>query len=145
MSALHPPCWHPIVLRHISLLALTHQLHPCACQLPGSCEASFGAALVHAPASRQCFVLMVCHRCLCSVQVLKRSLGEVDSVFSDPHIQPSVATIGDLPYLEAVVLETLRLRPPAYIVGRCASRDVQFCATRQDSSVDRVDVPAGVR
>ncbi len=26
-----------------------------------------------------------------------------------------------LPYLEAVVLETLRLRPPAYIVGRCAA------------------------
>ena len=27
-----------------------------------------------------------------------------------------------LPYLESVILETLRLRPPAYIVGRCASQ-----------------------
>ncbi len=27
-------------------------------------------------------------------------------------------------YLQAVVLETLRLRPPAYIVGRCAAIDV---------------------
>ena len=27
-----------------------------------------------------------------------------------------------LPYLESVILETLRLRPPAYVVGRCAAQ-----------------------
>lgn len=32
-----------------------------------------------------------------------------------------LACCRQLPYLEAVVLETLRLRPPAYIVGRCAA------------------------
>ena len=32
------------------------------------------------------------------------------------------------PYLQAVVLETLRLRPPAYIVGRCAARAVRLGA-----------------
>ena len=31
-----------------------------------------------------------------------------------------------LPYTEACVLETLRIRPPAYMVGRCASRDVEL-------------------
>ena len=78
------------------------------------------------------------------VQVLKRSIAEVDSVFSDPHVQPSAATVGDLPYLEAVILETLRLRPPAYIVGRCASRDVQLSTVaRRGSGADRIDVPAG--
>ena len=28
----------------------------------------------------------------------------------------------DLPLLERVVLESLRLRPPAYMVGRCAAQ-----------------------
>ncbi len=80
----------------------------------------------------------------CSAQVLKRSIAEVDSVFSDPHVQPSAATVGELPYLEAVILETLRLRPPAYIVGRCASRDVQLSTPRRGGATDRIDVPAGV-
>lgn len=37
---------------------------------------------------------------------------------------PDCALLGyrQLPYLESVILETLRLRPPAYIVGRCASQ-----------------------
>ncbi|DBA77753.1 TPA: hypothetical protein ACH3X2_008443 [Trebouxia sp. C0005] len=34
---------------------------------------------------------------------------------------PTPNSIKQLPYLEAVILETLRLRPPAYIVGRCAA------------------------
>ena len=39
---------------------------------------------------------------------------------------PSAANVGSLQYLEAVVLEALRLRPPAYLVGRCAARDVEL-------------------
>lgn len=31
-----------------------------------------------------------------------------------------------LRYLQAVVLESLRLRPPAYIVGRCAAQSVRL-------------------
>ena len=31
-----------------------------------------------------------------------------------------------LTYTEACILETLRIRPPAYMVGRCASRDVEL-------------------
>ncbi len=36
--------------------------------------------------------------------------------------------ISRMPYLQAVVLETLRLRPPAYIVGRCAAQTVELGA-----------------
>ena len=32
----------------------------------------------------------------------------------------------ELKYIEAVVLEALRLYAPAYLVGRCANRDVQI-------------------
>ena len=38
------------------------------------------------------------------------------------------ADVNGMRYLQAVVLETLRLRPPAYIVGRCAQRAVQLGA-----------------
>lgn len=34
------------------------------------------------------------------------------------------SNVQELTNLQAVVLETLRLRPPAYLVGRCASEDV---------------------
>ena len=63
-------------------------------------------------------------------------------MFPSPCAQPSAATLGGLPYLEAVVLETLRLRPPAYIVGRCASRDLQLALAPSDGGA-RLDVPAG--
>ena len=72
-----------------------------------------------------------------------RSLEEVDSVFRHPLSEPSVATIGSLPYLASVILETLRLRPPAYIVGRCASRDVQLAFTESSGSCNRLKIPAG--
>jgi cytochrome P450 len=36
--------------------------------------------------------------------------------------------ISRMPYLQAVVLETLRLRPPAYIVGRCAAQAAELGA-----------------
>ena len=38
------------------------------------------------------------------------------------------ANVSSMRYLQAVVLEALRLRPPAYIVGRCAQRPVQLGA-----------------
>ncbi|CAI5474094.1 unnamed protein product [Closterium sp. Yama58-4] len=39
---------------------------------------------------------------------------------------PSHADVPKLKYLEAVIQETLRLMPPAYIVGRCACRDTRL-------------------
>jgi cytochrome P450 len=38
----------------------------------------------------------------------------------------TAADVGRLPLLTAVVLEALRLYSPAYMVGRCANRDVQL-------------------
>jgi cytochrome P450 len=35
---------------------------------------------------------------------------------------PTAANSRQLPYVEAVVLEALRLHAPAYMVGRCACR-----------------------
>ena len=37
---------------------------------------------------------------------------------------PTAENVGEMKYVEAVVLETMRLYPPAYMVGRCAARDV---------------------
>ena len=54
-------------------------------------------------------------------------------------VRLSLPTCRQLPYLEAVVLETLRLRPPAYMVGRCASRPVILPAAQGD-----FQLPAGV-
>ena len=37
---------------------------------------------------------------------------------------PSAADYARMPYVEATVLETMRLLPPAYMVGRCCAEDV---------------------
>lgn len=39
---------------------------------------------------------------------------------------PSASDARNLPYTEAVVLEALRMYAPAYMVGRCACKDVQL-------------------
>ena len=39
---------------------------------------------------------------------------------------PTPDSVLELRFLHAVVLESLRLRPPAYIVGRCAARPVRL-------------------
>ena len=39
---------------------------------------------------------------------------------------PTPDSVQELRYLHAVVLESLRLRPPAYIVGRCAARPMRL-------------------
>lgn len=56
--------------------------------------------------------------------VQRAALAEVDSVLQGA--LPTAADVTFLPYLEMLVLETLRLRPPAYMVGRCASADVSL-------------------
>lgn len=52
--------------------------------------------------------------------------AEVDGVLGPPGASrpPVPSDVGKLPYLEAVLLEALRLLPPAYIVGRCAADGV---------------------
>jgi cytochrome P450 len=43
----------------------------------------------------------------------------------------AAADVARLPLLTAVVLEALRLYSPAYMVGRCANRDVQLAGGYQ--------------
>ncbi len=53
-----------------------------------------------------------------------RAAAEVDAALAGE--APGAADAGRLPFLEAVVLEALRLRPPAYLIGRCAARRVEL-------------------
>lgn len=55
-------------------------------------------------------------------EVQEQAAAEVARVLGDRAPAPSDAR-GSLPILEAVVLEALRVMPPAYLVGRCAARD----------------------
>jgi cytochrome P450 len=57
--------------------------------------------------------------------IQRRAAQEIASVLGNRSPVPQDAH-GRLPYLEAVVLETLRIMPPAYMVGRCASRDTEL-------------------
>jgi len=45
---------------------------------------------------------------------------------TSPRAMLDASDFSKLPYTEACVLETLRIRPPAYMVGRCASKDVEL-------------------
>jgi cytochrome P450 len=56
----------------------------------------------------------------------KAAAAEVDAVLgSGSSARPPVpADVGRLPFTEAILLEALRLLPPAYIVGRCAQAGV---------------------
>lgn len=59
--------------------------------------------------------------------------NEIKDVLGNRPATPDDAK-GRLPYLESLILETLRLRPPAYMVGRCAAID---------SHLGRFKIPAG--
>jgi len=60
--------------------------------------------------------------------VSNKIAAEVREVLSakPPHSSLEASDFSKLQYTEAVILETLRIRPPAYMVGRCASKDVQL-------------------
>lgn len=47
---------------------------------------------------------------------------------------PAAAPRSQLPFLEAILLETMRVLPPAYMIGRCA---------REDSALGEWRVPRG--
>ncbi|EFJ44932.1 hypothetical protein VOLCADRAFT_82539 [Volvox carteri f. nagariensis] len=55
-------------------------------------------------------------------EVQARAAAEVASVCGRG-VAPTAASVRDMPYLESIVLETLRLYSPAYMVGRCAQVD----------------------
>ena len=59
---------------------------------------------------------------------LVSSRGSQDSLpgQSVPLPEATFAACRDIPMLEAVILESLRLQPPAYLVGRCAATSQQM-------------------
>lgn len=69
----------------------------------------------------------------------RRALEEIDSVFppssSSRPLSPDDA--GKLPFLECVLLESMRLLPPAYIVGRHAANGARLSRRRSRSKGPR--------
>ncbi len=61
-------------------------------------------------------------------EVLRTARDEVDSVLG--RRAPSAADLRALPYLSAVVQETLRLYPPAVVSGRHVAEEFEFDGTR---------------
>lgn len=55
--------------------------------------------------------------------------------------EPTAADAARLSVCEATILETLRLHPPAYMIGRCAAHDTTLPGAEQPSGV--YSVPAG--
>ena len=58
--------------------------------------------------------------------VAERVAAEATSTLGPDPLEnvPSAADVARMPYVEATVLETMRLLPPAYMVGRCCAEDV---------------------
>ncbi len=75
-----------------------------------------------------------CFNCHEYSRAPRRTCLSVDAPTPTGHVQvigespQGTADVSSAPYLQAVVLEALRLRPPAYIVGRCAARAVTLGA-----------------
>lgn len=64
----------------------------------------------------------------------RRALEEIDSVFPSSSSSPRPLSPGDagkLPFLECVLLESMRLLPPAYIVGRHAANGARLSRRRR--------------
>jgi cytochrome P450 len=59
--------------------------------------------------------------------IAARAAAEADAALGATSERlPSARDAAKLPFITAVVYETMRLLPPAYLVGRCAARDVSL-------------------
>jgi cytochrome P450 len=67
------------------------------------------------PCCFQCFFLVI----QAIKQMLKKCVGTLQEVLQGR--SPTPSDIPKLPVCEAILLETLRLHPPAYMIGRCAA------------------------
>jgi cytochrome P450 len=57
---------------------------------------------------------------------IARQVAEESQRVLGPNRLPTAADYAQLKYTQAVVLEVLRIRPPAYMVGRCCADDVEL-------------------
>ncbi len=61
-------------------------------------------------------------------EVLALARAEVDGVLAGS--APTASHLGELPYLDRVIKETLRLYPPIHVSNRLAARDLEFAGHR---------------
>ena len=54
---------------------------------------------------------LTCHYLATNPEIQEKLMGEIDAVWVDEHQMPSYDTVRELPYLDMVIAETLRLHP----------------------------------
>ncbi len=81
---------------------------------------------------------IACWRLGHHIQVRERLQHELDAVLGPPAADgspsraPTHADVAAMPYLRGVVLETLRMHPPAYVVGRTVQAPMELGGYRLD-------------
>ncbi|KAK3699413.1 hypothetical protein QZH41_018572, partial [Actinostola sp. cb2023] len=66
---------------------------------------------------------MTCYHLATNPDVQERLQQEIDSVWADEDKMPSYDTVHELPYLDMVISETLRLCPPGFVLLRECTKD----------------------
>ncbi|KAL9963558.1 hypothetical protein ACROYT_G027078 [Oculina patagonica] len=65
---------------------------------------------------------LTCHHVATHPDVQDKLQQEIDSVWTDEEQVPTYETVNELPYLDMVISETLRLYPPAYMTQRSCTK-----------------------
>lgn len=66
---------------------------------------------------------LTCHYLATNPEIQEKLMGEIDAVWVDEHQMPSYDTVRELPYLDMVIAETLRLHPVVPFLLRECTRE----------------------